>query len=89
VGILDAGPMAVGERRRSSVATGTVAVDGERELEFGPDRPVTVTLSAAGPLVVDIRNVMRAAAERGLLVLHDRPVRPRRGRPRDAPRRRR
>ena len=88
VGILDAGPMAVGERRRSSVATGTVAVDGERELEFGPDRPVTVTLSAAGPLVVDIRNVMRAAAERGLLVLHDRPVRPRRGRPRDALRRR-
>jgi predicted polyphosphate/ATP-dependent NAD kinase len=89
VGILDAGPMAVGECRRSSVATGTVAVDGERELEFGPDRPVTVTLSAAGPLVVDIRNVMWAAAERGLLVLHDRPVRPRRGRPRDAPRRRR
>jgi predicted polyphosphate/ATP-dependent NAD kinase len=89
VGILDAGPLAVGERRRSSVATGTVAVDGERELEFGPDRPVTVTLSAAGPRVVDIRSVMRAAAERGLLVLHDRPVRPRRGRPRDAPRRRR
>jgi predicted polyphosphate/ATP-dependent NAD kinase len=68
VGILDAGPLAVGEHRRSSVATGTVAVDGERELEFGPDRPVTVTLSAAGPRVVDIRSVMRAAAERGLLV---------------------
>ena len=68
VGILDAGPLAVGERRRSSVAMGTVAVDGERELEFGPARPVTVTLSAAGPRVVDIRSVMRAAAERGLLV---------------------
>jgi predicted polyphosphate/ATP-dependent NAD kinase len=68
VGILDAAPMAVGERHRSSVAMGTVAVDGERELEFGPDRPVTVTLSAAGPRVVDIPFVMRAAAERGLLV---------------------
>ena len=88
VGVLDAGPMAVGERRRSSVPAGTVALDGERELEFGPDRPVTVALSAAGPLVVDIPFVMRAAAERGLLVLHDRPVRPRRGRPRDALRRR-
>jgi predicted polyphosphate/ATP-dependent NAD kinase len=88
VGIIDAGPMAVGERRRSSVPAGTVALDGEREIEFGPDRPVTVTLSAAGPLVVDIPFVMRAAAERGLLVLHDRPVRPRRGRPRDALRRR-
>ena len=88
VGVLNAGPMAVGERRRSSVPAGTVALDGERELEFGPDRPVTVTLSAAGPLVVDIPFVMRAAAERGLLVLHDRPVRPRRGRPSDALRRR-
>jgi predicted polyphosphate/ATP-dependent NAD kinase len=68
VGIIDAEPLAIGERRLSAVAAGTVAVDGEREIEFGPDQPVSVTLSDAGPLVVDIPSVMRAAAERDLLV---------------------
>jgi predicted polyphosphate/ATP-dependent NAD kinase len=68
VGVLEAGPLAIGERRLSAVPAGTVAVDGEREIEFGPDQPVSVTLSGFGPLVVDIPAVMRAAAERDLLV---------------------
>jgi predicted polyphosphate/ATP-dependent NAD kinase len=76
VGIVEAGPLAIGERRRSAVPAGTVAVDGEREIEFGPDRPVFVTLSGAGPLVVDIPAVMHAAAERDLLVSAQLPVAP-------------
>jgi predicted polyphosphate/ATP-dependent NAD kinase len=74
VGVLDAGPIALGERRLSAVPAGTVALDGEREIEFGPDRPVSVTLSGEGPLVVDIPSVMRAAAERDLLVSPQAPA---------------
>jgi predicted polyphosphate/ATP-dependent NAD kinase len=68
VGILDVAEMTFGTEYRSEVTFGTVAVDGEREIEFGPDRPVTVTLSGQGPLVIDIPAVMRAAADRELLI---------------------
>lgn len=47
---------------------GTVAVDGEREIEFGAATPVTVTLAHDGPRVVDVRAVLAAAANRRLLV---------------------
>ncbi|MDQ4115456.1 MAG: NAD(+)/NADH kinase [Actinomycetota bacterium] len=63
-----AGPLLVGERVGSAVPRGTVAVDGERELEFGPSSPVGVELSADGPLVVDVRAALAVAAHRGLLV---------------------
>jgi hypothetical protein len=43
-------------------------VDGERELEFGPNTPVTVTLTPHGPTVIDVRAALARAAERGLLV---------------------
>jgi hypothetical protein len=49
------------------VAAGTVAVDGEREIEFGPADPVTVALTADGPRVVDIARTLRLAADDGLL----------------------
>ena len=74
VGILEVAPLAIGERRLSTVPTGTVAVDGEREIEFSPDRPVSVTLSGSGPLVVDIPTVMRAAADRDLLISGQAPA---------------
>jgi predicted polyphosphate/ATP-dependent NAD kinase len=74
VGILEVAPLAIGERRLSTVATGTVAVDGEREIEFSPDRPVSVTLSGSGPLVVDIPKVMRIACDRGLLLSGQAPA---------------
>lgn len=74
VGILEVAPLAIGERRLSTVPTGTVAVDGEREIEFSPDRPVSVTLSGSGPLVVDIPKVMRAAADRDLLISGQAPA---------------
>jgi hypothetical protein len=49
------------------LARGTVAVDGEREIEFGPATPVTVTLAPDGPRVLDVRTVLAAAAQRRLL----------------------
>ncbi|WP_245645896.1 ATP-NAD kinase family protein [Pseudonocardia acaciae] len=68
VGVLDVAAMTAGRPLTSAVSRGTVAVDGERELEFGPATPVTVTLTPDGPTVLDVRAVLAAAAERGLLV---------------------
>lgn len=39
---------------RVRLAGGTVALDGERELEFGPDDRITVTLQHDGPRVIDV-----------------------------------
>jgi predicted polyphosphate/ATP-dependent NAD kinase len=55
----------------AAVPAGTVAVDGEREIEFGPSRPVTVTLAADGPWVLDVRGVLAAAADGRLLVRNE------------------
>jgi len=68
VGLLEVAPLRAGEPVTSAMARGTVAVDGERELEFGPSSPVTVTLTPHGPVVLDVRAVLARAAERGLLL---------------------
>ncbi|HEX4361921.1 MAG TPA: NAD(+)/NADH kinase [Pseudonocardia sp.] len=68
VGLLEVAPLRAGEPVTSALARGTVAVDGERELEFGPSSPVTVTLTPHGPVVLDVRAVLARAAERGLLL---------------------
>jgi len=68
IGVRDARPMRPGELHIVAAERGTVAVDGEREIEFGPRTPVTVTLAADGPWVLDVRRVLAAAAERRLLV---------------------
>ena len=68
IGIQQARLLPAGERCTVAVERGTVAVDGEREIEFGPRTPVTVTLAADGPRVLDVRSVLAAAAERRLLV---------------------
>lgn len=67
VGVHEVAAMVAGRPLTSAVTRGTVAVDGERELEFGPDTPVTVTLTSDGPTVLDVRAVLAAAAERGLM----------------------
>ncbi|WP_214367976.1 ATP-NAD kinase family protein [Pseudonocardia sp. H11422] len=54
--------------RTVAVPAGTVAVDGEREIEFGPSLPVIVTLAADGPRILDVRCVLATAAERQLLI---------------------
>jgi hypothetical protein len=40
---------------------GTVALDGEREVEFGPGDRVTITLAADGPRVIDVPAVLAHA----------------------------
>lgn len=52
---------------RSAVRAGTVAVDGEREIEFGPADTVTITLRHDGPCVIDVRQVLAVASRDGLL----------------------
>jgi predicted polyphosphate/ATP-dependent NAD kinase len=68
IGIREARSLPAGERHRVVLERGTVAVDGEREIEFGPATPVTVTLAHDGPRVLDVRAVLATAAERRLLV---------------------
>ncbi|WP_345612347.1 ATP-NAD kinase family protein [Pseudonocardia adelaidensis] len=67
IGVHHAGPLAAGQPHPVGLARGTVAVDGEREIEFGPSTPVTVTLAPDGPRVLDVRTVLAAAAQRRLL----------------------
>jgi predicted polyphosphate/ATP-dependent NAD kinase len=55
----------LGEGLRFDGRRGTLALDGEREVEFYPGQCVEVRLSAAGPRVVDIPAAMRAAAQAG------------------------
>ncbi|MCE3550214.1 NAD(+)/NADH kinase [Pseudonocardia sp. RS11V-5] len=57
-----------GEISRVSLDRGTVAVDGEREIEFGPSTRVTVRLAHDGPRVLDVRATLAAAAAQGLLI---------------------
>jgi predicted polyphosphate/ATP-dependent NAD kinase len=55
-----------GQGLRFTDRRGTLALDGERELELYPRHTVEIRLSPAGPHVVDIPATMRAAAEAGL-----------------------
>lgn len=68
VGVAEAGPLHQGEVVKVRLNRGTVAVDGEREIEFGPTTPVTVTLLNDGPRVLDVRAALAAAAAERLLV---------------------
>ncbi|MDF3049733.1 MAG: ATP-NAD/AcoX kinase [Pseudonocardia sp.] len=68
IDVVEAGPLLAGDVRRVGLDRGTVAVDGEREIAFGPSDPVTVTLAAEGPRVLDVRAALAAAAGRRLLV---------------------
>jgi predicted polyphosphate/ATP-dependent NAD kinase len=67
VGVLGVDDLAIGETRVVDLPAGTIALDGEREIEFGPADRVRVTLTDAGPRVVDIPRVLAEAARRQLL----------------------
>lgn len=66
VGVRSWRRLAVGEEVGIATPRGVVAVDGEREVEFGSGRP-TVRLRADGPRCIDIRAVLTQAARDGLL----------------------
>jgi predicted polyphosphate/ATP-dependent NAD kinase len=68
-------PVGVAEKRRLQPGevtdiepvAGSIALDGEREIEVGPGDRVEVSLDAGGPLTIDIEAVMQEAARHGLL----------------------
>ena len=47
--------------------SGSLALDGEREIEFGKEDRATVFLDSDGPLTVDVGLAMQEASRRGLL----------------------
>lgn len=52
-----------------SLPCGTLALDGEREIEFTEHDTPTVTLDASGPLTVDVEAVLAYAARHHLLAV--------------------
>jgi predicted polyphosphate/ATP-dependent NAD kinase len=66
VGVAEYRALEPGAQVRVSGANGTLALDGEREVERTERDPVTVELTA-GPQRVDVDAVMRHAAETGVL----------------------
>jgi hypothetical protein len=56
-----------GVRVKIGLRCGTVALDGEREIEFAPDEFPTVWLDLDGPLTVDVRRTLDLAIGQGLL----------------------
>lgn len=59
--------LAGGKPHRVKQRTGIVALDGERELAFGPDDEVTVTLHENAFRSIDVAACMRYAAASGLM----------------------
>jgi predicted polyphosphate/ATP-dependent NAD kinase len=73
VGVREIEPMHPGTVHLVDAHAGVVAVDGERELTFGPGEPPSVRLRADGPRCVDVPAVLAVSARDGLLVsLRDR-----------------
>jgi hypothetical protein len=54
IGLDGCEPLPPGVTRQVGLARGTLALDGERELEFGPGDRISVTLAADGPRVIDV-----------------------------------
>ncbi len=68
-------PVGVAEKRRMQPrettgiepVSGSIALDGEREIEVGPGDCVEVSLDTSGPLTINVGAVMQEAAWRDLL----------------------
>ncbi len=67
VGVRDIEQMRPGAVYPVDARAGVIAVDGERELTFGPGEHPTVRLRADGPRCVDVPAVLAASARLGLL----------------------
>lgn len=63
VGVGSAERMVFGVPHVVELSSGTVALDGEREVEFGPSDSVTVTLEQDGPRVIDVPTVLASVPE--------------------------
>ncbi len=67
VGVAESRRIEPGESVSVEPRPGSIALDGEREIEVGEDDRVEVRLEGDGPLTVDVEAVMREAARRGVL----------------------
>lgn len=67
VGVAEVNRIEPGETVELTPGTGSVALDGEREIEIGASDEVEVRLDPGGPLTIDVGAAMREAARRGLL----------------------
>jgi hypothetical protein len=67
VGVTAARRLQPGEAVAVAAREGSIALDGERELELRPGQRVDVRLSERGPFTIDIDAVMAEAASGGLL----------------------
>ena len=68
VGVAESTKSAQESHRLLQRHKGVIALDGEREIEFGPDQQVTLRLDRNGPLTIDVEKVMTLAARDGLLL---------------------
>jgi hypothetical protein len=60
-------PFPLGQQISIEAEYGTIALDGEREIEFTAADHVCLSLDMDGPLTIDVRKTLELAAERGLL----------------------
>ncbi|WP_240432457.1 NAD(+)/NADH kinase [Rubrobacter indicoceani] len=67
IGVREYRRIEAGEAVELDGGFGSIALDGEREIERGERDTVTVTLELDGPRTLDVRETMRIAAEEGLL----------------------
>jgi predicted polyphosphate/ATP-dependent NAD kinase len=67
VGVASSERVEPGETVRLEPTAGSLALDGEREIELGPDDEVEVRLDPYGPLTIDVSETMREAARLRLL----------------------
>jgi predicted polyphosphate/ATP-dependent NAD kinase len=67
VGVAEMKRIEPGEVVRTIPTSGSLALDGEREIELGSDNQVEVRLDTEGPLTIGVEEVMQKAAQHGLL----------------------
>jgi predicted polyphosphate/ATP-dependent NAD kinase len=67
VGVNEVNRVELGETVELTPGVGSVALDGEREVEVGSTDEVEVGLNPDGPLTIDVGAAMREATRRGLL----------------------
>jgi len=73
VGVGEIEPMYPGSVHLVDARAGVIAVDGERELTFGPGEAPAVRLRPDGPRCVDVPAVLTASARLGLLASMHQP----------------
>ena len=67
VGVVESRRVEPGESVELEPKVGSLALDGEREIEMGPQNEVTVRLDSNGPLTINVGEAMHEAARGGLL----------------------